>query len=99
MTFNGVNYTLPVFVISSMLILFVLQMLFFRLKKWKWLKYLPSVYIVLLLLLAAVVYFSSIGKGFFDLSAWLSLLLCCYAAFCALAVCLAWVIRKIKQEK
>ena len=99
MTYNGVDYTLPVFVVSSMLILFVLQIVFFKLKKWRWLRYLPSGYVVLLLILAAVVYVSSVGKGFFDLSAWLALLLCCYAAFCALAVCLAWVICKIKKEK
>ena len=94
MTSNGVDYTLPVFVIGSMLILFVLQILLYKLKKWKWLRYLPSVYVVLLLLLAVVVFFSSIGKRFFDLSAGIALLLCCYAAFCALAVFLAWIFSK-----
>ena len=99
MTINGADYTLPVFVIGSMLILFGLQFFFCNLKKWRWLRFLPSVYVVLLLVLAAVVYFSSVGKGFFDLSAWLALLLCCYAAFCALAVCLAWVIYRWKNGR
>ena len=94
MTIHGADYTLPVFVIGSMLILFGLQFFFCNLKKWRWLRFLPSVYVALLLVLAAVVYFSSVGKGFFDLSAWLALLLCCYAAFCALAVCLAWIFSK-----
>ena len=94
MNIHGADYTLPVFVIGSMLILFGLQFFFCNLKKWRWLRFLPSVYVALLLVLAAVVYFSSVGKGFFDLSAWLALLLCCYAAFCALAVCLAWIFSK-----
>ena len=94
MNIHGADYTLPVFVIGSMLILFGLQFFFCNLKKWRWLRFLPSVYVALLLVLAAVVYFSSVGKGFFDLSAWLALLLCCDAAFCALAVCLAWIFYK-----
>ena len=94
MTINGVDYTLPVFVIGSMLILFVLQILLYKLKRWKWLRYLPSGYVGFLLLLAALVFFSSVGKGFFDLSAGIALLLCCYAAFCALAVFLAWIFSK-----
>ena len=57
MTINGVDYTLPVFVIGSMLILFVLQILLYKLKRWKWLRYLPSGYVGFLLLLAALVFF------------------------------------------
>lgn len=96
-TINGTDYTLYVIVAVSVIVLFTLQSVLCRRAKRMFLKLLPLGYVALTLVLAVACLFGDTG-GFIDLRDAFALILCGYAAICAAAIGLAWLVCRMKSK-
>ena len=97
--YNGTDYTLCVFAALSAVLLFAVQYFLCAKARSKALKFSPSLYVVLILILAAVCLVTPDTSGFIDLSSAVALLLCIYAAICLIAVLAALALFRFKRKK
>lgn len=96
--FNGTDYTIPVFVALSVILLFTLQYTLCRRAKRLWVKLLPLLYVLLWLVLALVTFMTP-ANVFIDLNLLVAMLFAVYALICAVPIGLAWLIYWLKTKK
>ena len=97
MVINGTDYTLPFIAITSFLVLFVIQFLLLQLKRLRFLRHLPWVWVAGVLLFAVVGLFGDTG-GWLDLRAFFAAVLAGYAALCAAGIGLAHLVNKLQKR-
>lgn len=95
---NGTDYTIPVFVTVSVILLFLLQYSLCKRCKKKWVKLLSLLYVLLWLVLALVTFMTP-GNGFIDLNPLVAMLFAIYALICAAPIGLAWLVYRQKTRK
>lgn len=95
---NETDYTVYLIVAISIVLLFAGQFLLCRFGKRRWIRELPAMYIVMVLILAFICAVTSDGSGFIDLSKTVALLLCSYAGMCAAAIGAAWGLYSLKRR-
>ena len=95
LVFNGSDYTLIAVPVLSALVLFLVEYLICRKTARRWLRRLPWLYPLLLLVLAGLSLVST-PTGFLDLRELAALLLLIYAAVCAAALVLGWVVCRVR---
>ena len=96
MVINGVDYSLPLIAVLSFLTLFGVQLLLLRVRI-RFLRHLPWIWVIGVLVLAVVGLFGDTG-GWIDLRAFFALLLCGYAAICALGIGLAHLVYMLRRR-
>ena len=96
MVINGVDYSLPLIAVLSFLTLFGVQLLLLRVRI-RFLRHLPWIWVIGVLVLAVVGLFGDTG-GWVDLRALFALLLCGYAAICALGIGLAHLVYMLRRR-
>jgi hypothetical protein len=99
LVYNGTDYTLPVIVGITVIVLFAVQYGLCAKAKRRWLKMLPLSYVLLMLILAALCLVPGNSSGVIDLSGLVALLLCGYAAICLAAIIAAWLVYWLKGKK
>ena len=97
MMINGTDYTLPFIAIASFAVLFSIQFLLLQLKRLCFLRHLPWVWVVGVLVLAVVGLFGDTG-GWIDLRAFFAAVLAGYAAICAAGIGLAHLVFKLQKR-
>ena len=97
MVINGTDYTLPFIAIISFLVLFVIQFLLLQLKRLRFLRHLPWVWVAGVLIFAVVGLFGDTG-GWLDLRAFFAAVLAGYAALCAAGIGLAHLVNKLLKR-
>ena len=70
-----------------------------KVKRRRWLKMLPLSYVLLILICAALCLVKGVSGEFIDLSGFVALLLCGYAAICFAVIMAAWLAYKLKKKK
>ena len=90
MIINRTDYSLPFFILLSVVVLFVLQFLLLRSARLRFLRHLPWVWVAGALVLAVASLFGDTG-GWLDLRSFFFSLLCGYAAVCAAGIGLAHI--------
>ena len=96
--YNGTDYTIPVFVMVSAIILFALQSTLCKRCRRLWVKLLPLLYVLLWLVLAVHALLSE-PDGFIDLRGLVAMMFAIYALICAVSIGLAWLIGWLKSRK
>jgi len=94
---NGTDYTLPLIALASFFLLFVLQLLLLRLKRPRFLRHLPWVWVAGVLILAVAGLFGDTG-GWIDLRAFFAAVLAGYAAICAAGIGTAHLVHKLQKR-
>ena len=97
MIINGTDYTLPLIAVASFFLLFALQLLMLRMKRLRFLRHLPWVWVAGVLIFAAVGLFGDTG-GWLDLRAFFAAVLAGYAAICAAGIGLAHLLNKLLKR-
>ena len=97
MVINGTDYTLPFIAIASFLLLFVIQFLLLQLKRLRFLRHLPWVWVAAVLVFAVIGLFGDTG-GWLDLRAFFAAVLAGYAAICAAGIGLAHLVCKSRKR-
>lgn len=96
--YNGTDYTIPVFVMVSVIVLFALQSALCRRCKRLWVKLLPLLYVLLWIVAALLILLGESG-GFLDLRGLAAALFAGYALICAVPIGLAWLMDWLKNRK
>ena len=99
LVYNGTDYTLYVIVGITVIALFTVQYALCVKVRRRWLKMLPLSYVLLILICAALCLVKGDSGEFIDLSGFVALLLCGYAASCFAAIMAAWLAYKLKKKK
>ena len=95
MMINGTDYSLPLLAVLSFLVMFGVQFVLLRLKRPRFLRHLPWVWVILMLGVAIAALFGDTG-GWIDIRTFFCALFCAYAAICAAGIGLAHLIVKRK---
>lgn len=93
MIINGTDYTLPLIVVLSFLVMFGIQLFLLRLGRLRFLRHLPWAWVLGMVVLAVASLFGSTG-GWIDLRSFFCALLCGYSAICAAGIGLAYLVNK-----
>ena len=99
MIFNGTDYTIPVIVIISIVLLFTVQYILCTKTKKIIIKLIPLLYDVFIMVLGVLTLLMPSGGGFIDLRAAIALLLFIYAVICAASILAAWIVYIVKKNK
>ena len=97
MMINGTDYSLPLFAVLSFFVMFGVQFFLLRLKRPRFLRHLPWVWVILMLAVAIAALFGDTG-GWIDTRSFFCALFCISAARCAAGTGLAHLVieRKIR---
>lgn len=93
MIINGTDYTLPFVALVSFLGLFGIQLLLLRIRRARFLRHLPWLWVIGALVLSVCCLFEGTG-GFIDLRSFFALLFLAYAALCAAGIGLAHLVAR-----
>ena len=97
MMINGTDYSLPLFAVLSFFVMFGVQFVLLRLKRPRFLRHLPWVWVFLMLAVAITALFGDTG-GWIDARTFFCALFCVYAAICASGIGLAHLVTKRKNR-
>ena len=97
MMINGTDLTLPFIALASFFVLFAIQFLLLQLKRLRFLRHLPWVWVAGVLILAVAGLFGDTG-GWIDLRTFFAAVLAGYAAICAAGIALAHLVFKLQKR-
>ena len=97
MMINGTDYSLPLLAVLSFFVMFGVQFFLLHLKRPRFLRHLPWVWVILMLGVAIAALFGDTG-GWIDARTFFCALFCAYAAICAAGIGLAHLVFKRKNR-